>query len=69
MDVWIQSHGNVEPGGFGFRFVFNLHEASRMKEGAALDVIKGAGREWPQYAWDLVATSEEDQFLVKGREK
>jgi hypothetical protein len=69
MDVWIQSRDHAEPEGFGYRFVFNLHEASRMRERDAREVIKGAGREWPQYAWDLVCTSADDKFLVKGREK
>ena len=69
MDVWIQSRDSAEPGGFGYRFVFNLHEASRMRESDALEVIKGAGREWPQYAWELIFTSATDKFLVKGREK
>jgi hypothetical protein len=69
MDVWIQSRDDAEPEGFGYQFVFNLHEASRMRESDALAVITGAGREWPQYSWDLVCTSADDKFLVKGREK
>ena len=69
MDVWIQSRDHAEPDGVGYCFVFNLHEASRMRESDALVVIKGARREWPQYAWDLICTSSADKFLVKGREK
>jgi hypothetical protein len=69
MDVWIESGDHAESEGSGCRFVFNLHEATTMSERDALEVIRGAGHVRPQYAWDLVYTSADDKFLVKGREK
>jgi hypothetical protein len=69
MDVWIQTYDNAGPGRFGYRLVFNLHEASRMRENEAIEAINGAGREWPEYAWNAVYTSEIDRLIVGGMEK
>lgn len=69
MDAWIQAQDNATPGAFAFRIVFNLQEASRMRENNAHEAMRGAEREYPAYAWTMVRTDARDTFLVQGEKK
>jgi hypothetical protein len=66
MDAWIKAESRAALVKFTFRIVFNVREASSMKEANAHEAMKGARREYPEYGWHLVPSSTPGEFILQG---
>jgi hypothetical protein len=69
MIVWIKAENDAESSAFKFVLVLNREEASHMLESNAREALKGAGRDFSDYTWNLVPSSIAGKFLLQGNAK
>jgi len=69
MTVWIKAQDDAVPESGSYHVVLSSQDASSMSHSNALEILKWANRDFPEYDWSVVPSSTHAKYLVQGTSK
>jgi hypothetical protein len=69
MKAWLFAEDFARPSPCPYQIVLDRLQAAAMSGNNARQVMRGAERDHPQYAWAMIKVSDGNVFLVEGTRK
>jgi len=66
MKAWLHAEDSAKQSAFQFQIVSNRKQAAEMTENNAHEVMRGAEREYPEYAWEMIKIPGGNVLVVEG---